>query len=726
MSGPLMSAMGLGRGDEEAPFGEGPGPRQSAAAPPRGRASLEEVYRKYRAYERQQQAEGQGAGGRPGEMLVAPMLTPGIPTTRLSAGDELSAMLEPLGYGSIAELEAFIADVERSFEREAARGARELLDRYAQGLHREVARYRDPAELSSLHGQLGGVRTQHELFEKNASFAQGYVANAERARLPGNGQLRSKASPQEAVAAHQRSVAARAAAQRELGRLAATHPIFQEEGLPLDRRLDKVALAEADEAALGALLQAHLSTRLGDVAEARALLEAQPELIYKLDALLPRLLAQQSIAPGSVFALILEDKRRDEAIARLAAGILVAVVAIALGAVSLGAATPAVAAGAAAVGFGLSAGTAYQELREHDEQQELAEVGFTEDPSVAWLAVAVLGAALDLGAATRALKALGPAVQAASHGGDPVELVRVIRAYEKAGQIDARIARAVEKGAAARQGFFEAVEELRVALLGKAFAFPGPLADPDVFRHLVRLAKEGMNVAFHELSQFVEYLRRTYQLSQISSEEMVQVRKAWDQAVTLGASAKTPIEIREGGELIGRFSSGSQLEIIPRNEREKLYAGTTIKLSPEKTTTITGTLTDTNIVAERGFFAPGTTLVGENVGGINVLRSPQWKAIQEKHHPLLAANPSLYWKTVSDEFWETVNKPWLDDAVRRGDAFRFVSDPNLDAALYVTKNKKFVLYNGERIRSIFGREVDYLKSHGYAFRTDGTAVKELR
>jgi len=111
--------------------------------------------------------------------------------------------------------------------------------------------------------------------------------------------------------------------------------------------------------------------------------------------------------------------------------------------------------------------------------------------------------------------------------------------------------------------------------------------------------------------------------------------------------------------------------------------------------------------------------MGENPGGINILRSPKWGEIKTKHLPLLdTQGETAYWKAVTDEFWETVNKPWLDEAIARGDHFRFVSNPNDEKALFVlSKNKKsFVLDNGKKIQSIFGREVEYLKS-------DGTALK---
>jgi hypothetical protein len=117
--------------------------------------------------------------------------------------------------------------------------------------------------------------------------------------------------------------------------------------------------------------------------------------------------------------------------------------------------------------------------------------------------------------------------------------------------------------------------------------------------------------------------------------------------------------------------------------------------------------------------------MGEHPGGVNILRSPQWQEIQSRHRPILESGDHLrYWRTVTDEFWTTVNQPWLDEAIARGDNFRFVSSPTDPRAIFVTENGRFVLdEHNERIPSIFGREVEYLQSCGYTFRPDGTAVR---
>jgi len=54
-----------------------------------------------------------------------------------------------------------------------------------------------------------------------------------------------------------------------------------------------------------------------------------------------------------------------------------------------------------------------------------------------------------------------------------------------------------------------------------------------------------------------------------------------------------------------------------------------------------------------------------------------------------------------------------------------VSDPRDAKAIFVTDETtgEFIVENGKRIKSIFGREVEYLEANGYRFQADGTAVK---
>ena len=185
--------------------------------------------------------------------------------------------------------------------------------------------------------------------------------------------------------------------------------------------------------------------------------------------------------------------------------------------------------------------------------------------------------------------------------------------------------------------------------------------------------------------------------------------------------------ISESGVVIGKFTRGSSLEII---DNKVLHGGNNIDLSTNKTTTITGTLDDVNLVASRGV-NPNNSFNGitaanvANEGGINILRSPAWGQIKNKYKTVVN-NKNVYdWEKIADEFWETVNKPWLDEAITRGDNIRLVSSPTNPKAIYVTDDLgEFVLdASGNKITSIFGREINHLKAKGYTILNSGVAVK---
>jgi len=338
-----------------------------------------------------------------------------------------------------------------------------------------------------------------------------------------------------------------------------------------------------------------------------------------------------------------------------------------------------------------------------------------------------VGAGVDMGAATKAVRALAPAAKALEAGGEVIDFTKAVEALQKSKQLDEKIAAAADKAAAARKSYAAAKGELSAAL-GKAYSLPGPLTDPEVYRALVKMAAAKIKEGAHSLAGFIAELKQARlaaKLGELTPEELAKAKQAWEDAERLAKSAESPVDIlSESGKRIGTYSHGSQLEIISKDV--KLHGGNTIKLDPDATTTLTGTLDDTNAVARRGERLPGATQMGENVGGINILRSPKWGEIQVKYKPLLeAGDTTAYWRAVTNEFWDTVNKPWLDEAIARGDNFRFVSNPENEKALFVTagKDNAFVLDNGKRIQSIFGREVDYLKAKGYTFMPDGTAVK---
>ncbi len=455
---------------------------------------------------------------------------------------ELEKELQAHGFAGIDEFEEFIRRFLRAFEKESQNIAKDLLGKYAGKLFKEQERYQNPAEISALYQKLAGVRKDYAEFEVNAKIWNEWVKTKDAHRIPGQGHMHPKHTRAEAEEAKQKAEAAKASAASQVHGMSGDHPIFQEDGLPLDKRIDKAALAKASESELGGIIQGHINTRMKDIGEARAEIEGNTDVIYKLDKLFPHFYAQQGIQPGSIHDQIIQDKMKEDAVIKLLKGIAVAIVAVALAVITFGAATPAIiAAGAGIAGAGLSVYMALEEYKEFAQQQDLADVGFADDPSMVWLVIAVVGAGLDMGAAVKAMKALGPAAKALNAGGDVSEFAKAVKALEEAGEIEAKVARAAEKAAAAKQGYAEASKELGKALGSKLYSFPGPLLDPEVYAAVVKMARFAIKGKLHDFEKFLAELkaaRNAAKMAELSPEELAKAKQAWEEAKVLEAAEK--------------------------------------------------------------------------------------------------------------------------------------------------------------------------------------------
>lgn len=336
------------------------------------------------------------------------------------------------------------------------------------------------------------------------------------------------------------------------------------------------------------MLQGYIQRRQKEIGEARGEIDGKTELIYKMDKLMPHFYAQQGIQPGSIHDMIIQDKIRDDAIRKLVAGVALAIVAVALAVVTFGAATPAiVAAGAGVIGAGLSVYMALEEYKEYTAQKNLSDVGFADDPSVVWLVIAIVGAGLDMAAAAKAVSALGKAAKALDAGGELAEFNKVVKELEKAGELEARAARAAEKAAAARKGFAEASTELTKAMAGKMYSFPGPLADPDVYKAVVEMAKQAIKTKVYDAQKFIDELRLARVkagLGDLPPEELAKAKQAWEEAKALEAAAKARYEklltqIPDATKLDALIAKAGDVEklerllrVFPEAELQKIFA----------------------------------------------------------------------------------------------------------------------------------------------------------
>lgn len=540
---------------------------------------LEKVYERYKKWKDMPTGAGKGAAA----MVLGPA------KERERKG--LEAQLQAHDFQGITEFETYIEKFKKEFEQGAANIAKDLLAKYAGRIYRESERYKDPAEVGALHRKLGGVRAQFQEFEVNAKIWNDYVKNSQQARVPGQAHLRPKIGPREAEAARTKAEEARAAAQSQVHGMAGDHPIFQDDkDLPDDKKINKEALARASESELGALLQGHINRRMNAIGEARAEIEGKSELIYKMDKLMPLFYAKMGIRPDSIHDRIIQDKMKEDAIVKLVKGIAFAIVAIALAIVTFGTATPAIlAAGAGVLGAGLGVYQAYESYQEYVEEKKLADVGFAKDPSVIWLVIAVAGAALDMGAAAKAMSLLGKAGQLVDKGGDLKPFVDLVRKLEKEKEITSSIARAAEKAAAARKGFADATKELTRAMSGKLYSFPGPLADPDVFKAVVKMAYHAIKTKVYDAQRFIDEIRLARAaLGDLTPEELAKAKQAWEEAKLLVAAEEAAEQARNArllqqipdaaklNTLIGQAGDAAKLErllkVFPEAELDNIFA----------------------------------------------------------------------------------------------------------------------------------------------------------
>jgi hypothetical protein len=447
-----------------------------------------------------------------------------------SQSDDLSRQLEAAlpayGFATIRDFEAKVAQYERDFEAGAAEVVFALLDRYTAQLSAEAARLRDPGAVRALHGQLGGFRGHQQAQEQAVGDHQRVVMSMQF------GWGASKPTGDDVARAGQRVVDEGAGAERALGDLGAANPVLRDDGLPADKRLDRSALARATPEQLGPLLHGHLAERLADLAQARGRIAGDRRVVYQLDQLFPQFYAALGVAPGSIFDLIISDKRRQLAGDKLIDAVLLAVLALALSVVSLGTATPALAAAAGVAGAGLGGYGAYLDYQDYVEQNDLADVGFTDRASTGWLIVSMLGAGLDAAGAAKAVSALRAASNALDATNDATAFAAAVRQLQDAGRLEARAAEAAVRAATARAELATAATELGGILTGRAGSSLGSLADGG-FQAAVRLARKTLRAGYDTADEYfsrLRHLRKLKSIDELPPEELAAAKRAWDEA----------------------------------------------------------------------------------------------------------------------------------------------------------------------------------------------------
>lgn len=361
---------------------------------------LDDVYTRYREYT---QLQGRAAtlGALGGSSPMAGGTALGMQPTLNRMRDELTAELRRYNFNSIAEFEQALQELLAAVRTEAQLVAREQLDRYEHVLAQEEQRYRQPGAGAELHQQLGGARGHYQ------RASQIRRDHAQMPWTPAEMEEQAYWSGQ----FHEAQGQGRAA----VSGLSSSHPLLGNGDIPHEE------LATAGEAQVGPRMLGYIAERRSDVQRTRRNIAGSPDLVFELDTLMNTTFVRLGIPAGSMYRRVVADRNRDRAVDRALVSAALAVLALAAGLVSAGGGAVAVIGGATALGIG--AFQAHEEFRRYETMHAAHGAQLvSEDPSFAWVIVALVGVGLDAAAVGSAIRGIRPALTAFNRTSDVAAL----------------------------------------------------------------------------------------------------------------------------------------------------------------------------------------------------------------------------------------------------------------------------------------------------------------
>jgi hypothetical protein len=300
---------------------------------------------------------------------------------------QLRRSLAVHGYANMAAFRTAIDRFVVAFRENTYVLAVDLLDRFEHVLRSEDKRYGETAGMAALDTDLAPAR-------------QAYVDGLARAKArsltrPGRGMGGIDDNAVERLDEFQET----SKAIKTVDLIADQHPLLGAQDFP------RGSLVQNPPSGGHQVISSYVKEHLDKVHDTRERLSSDHEIIFKLDLLLAQAKARQGIQPNSIWDLILadhvaptvDDVFRDMAIALFT---------IALGILSGGSLLAA--AGSAA----LSAYAVVQQYEDYASKSDAyAAQLLSDDPSLAWVVLAVVGAVADFAAVSKFIKPVVPALK---------------------------------------------------------------------------------------------------------------------------------------------------------------------------------------------------------------------------------------------------------------------------------------------------------------------------
>lgn len=465
----------------------------------------------------------------------------GVSPDLIKERDELQADLIQAGFpGGIPEFEQLIRNFEASFERETLAIAFDLIRKYDYLLSREYAQFEggrthETSKAAQLLTSLGKVRGPaqelYELAEKERDLAD--AAGASRRGVKGE---TWEGDHVKAAALRRQADQHEAEAEKLVAEAGANLPVIEWPDFPREKLVGRTTVEDVRYEVAW-----YLATHQAAVLRARKLLQEKRTHIYELDNLLALSYSLQDIEQGSLYDLIIQNRKSQIEADKSAREILMAVIAIALAIVSFGGGTVGlIAAGAA---FGISAAQAVTALEEYDIKTTLYMAQLLKDePSVAWAILAVVGAGLDAGAVVQAMKAVVPAAKAFNATTDLAALEKALVGVDE--QVSARVMRAAEQARVAEQQLKAAAQDLKTMFTSPGAKMRGVgIPGGEFLGNLVAISYYYLKSrVLRSFDRFIRQLESEGLIvwSKLSQDDQRALRQAFDQALELNNARQLP------------------------------------------------------------------------------------------------------------------------------------------------------------------------------------------
>jgi hypothetical protein len=468
---------------------------------------------------------------------------------RDDAHDELVSQLPRYGFADISAFEQAIDAYETAFRQETVNIAFDMLAKYEHVLYEADKKFSDPANAAAIYQGLSQTQAKahYQQAEGAESLASAIKPDPDLHRyLPGEYELKREKESEAA--------SARGSAEAEVKSVVKGNPLLEEE------KFDRQKLAEAgDFSAVQKQILAYIQKQREGINETRTNLTEDTDLVYTFDKLRDQSFKEQRVEPGTIYYEIIIDHIKDKTIGKVLKGIALAILAIAFTIATFGAGAVAV---VGALGMaGISAYQAYESFHDYEVESSANKAGLlSEEPSLFWVIVAVVGAGIDLAAVGTALKALRPAVEAFNATSDISTLEKSLANLRKLGEINEAIEANVVRAAKAEMQFRSAASQI-LASGGRLRAVVVPFAE-EFGQFMVAayyLAKRGV-IAFDRYLLELKAQKLIGEIKDLSPENLVLLQKAFAEGIEKSKTGL--IDVSKVSAEARSFYPGGQLEEV--------------------------------------------------------------------------------------------------------------------------------------------------------------------